>query len=51
MENNYTKFDLTDKDWTVRMKAYENLGWTKDALKDENKIIRLEAYKQLSLTE
>ena len=41
----YTEEDFKDKDWIVRLSAYEALGFTEDAFKDKDWRVRLRAYE------
>ena len=44
------KEDLKSESWSVRLSAYRELGFTKDAFKDTDWDIRLEAYLNLGWT-
>ena len=40
-----------DEEWSIRLEAYQNLGYTEEAKKDTEWDIRREAYRALGYTE
>lgn len=50
LKRGLTEKDFDDKDWEVRLYAYQYLGFTKKAFTDTDWHIRLQAYEMLGFT-